>query len=212
LYKPKDTYFYKAKREGYPARSVYKLEEIDKKYRIIKRGSKILELGASPGSWLKYCLNKIGKDGHIVAIDLERPSLALTAQVDFIQEDIFKVEAASLQCNTNGLGLHAEGQQSSRQSNSFDLVLSDLAPRTSGIKEVDQARSMELAKRAIDIGGDVLKKGGDILVKLFESGDVPNLRKELSSLFSKVDLERPKAVRHGSSEIYLLGFGFRSTM
>ena len=193
MYKPKDTYFYKAKKEGYPARSVYKLEEIDKKYRLIKRGSKILELGASPGSWLKYCLNKIGEKGYIVAIDLEEPSLPLPSQVNFIRGDIFKIEARSLRAGSLG----------------FNLLLSDLAPKTSGIKEVDQARSMELAERAIDAGKEVLKKGGDILVKLFESSEVQDLRKQLSKFFSKVTLERPGAVRKGSSEIYILGLGFR---
>jgi len=218
LYKPKDTYFYKAKQEGYPARSVYKLEEIDKKYRLIKRGSKILELGASPGSWLKYCLNKIGEKGYIVAIDLEEPSprtfcqevsllskkgrgsLILPPQVDFIKGDIFKISTASLRCP------HPEYIAGPSK---FDLLLSDLAPKTSGIKEVDQARSMELAERAIDAGKEVLKKGGDILVKLFESSEVQDLRKQLSTFFSKVTLERPGAVRKGSSEIYILGLGFR---
>lgn len=192
MYKPKDTYFYKAKKEGYPARSVYKLEEIDKKYRLIKRGSKILELGASPGSWLKYCLNKIGEKGYIVAIDLEEPSLILPPQVNFIKGDILTM---SLRSRSN---LPA-----------FDLVLSDLAPKTSGIKEVDQARSMELAERAIDIGKEALKKGGDILVKLFESSEAQDLRKQLSTFFPKVTLERPGAVRKGSSEIYILGLSFR---
>ena len=193
MYKPKDTYFYKAKKEGYPARSVYKLEEIDKKYRLIKRGSKILELGASPGSWLKYCLNKIGEKGYIVAIDLEEPSLPLPSQVNFIRGDIFKIEARSLRAGSLG----------------FNLLLSDLAPKTSGIKEVDQARSMELAERAIDIGKEALKKGGDILVKLFESSEAQDLRKQLSTFFPKVTLERPGAVRKGSSEIYILGLSFR---
>ena len=192
MYKPRDAYFYKAKKEGYPARSVYKLEEIDKKYRFIKGGARILELGASPGSWLKYCLNKIGERGKILAIDMEKPSLILPPQVDFIKGDIFKISMSSLQ-----------------QFCPFDLVLSDLAPKTSGIKEVDQARSMELAGRAIDAGKEVLKKGGDILVKLFESSEVQDLRKQLSTFFSKVTLERPWAVRKGSSEIYILGLGFR---
>ncbi len=190
MYKPRDAYFYKAKREGYPARSVYKLEELDKKYGLVKKGDRILELGASPGSWLKYCLGKIGKEGYIVAVDLEEPSISLSPQVEFIKGDILEIPITS-------------------NISSFDLVLSDLAPRTSGIKDVDQARSMELAKRAIDIGKEVLKNGGGILIKVFESGEVPGLRGRLSSIFSKVVLQRPQATRKGSSEIYLLGLGFQ---
>jgi 23S rRNA (uridine2552-2'-O)-methyltransferase len=197
MYKPKDTYFHKAKREGYPARSVYKLQEIDERYKIIKKGARILELGASPGSWIKYCLKKIGKGGYILAIDLEEPSLTLPPQADFIKGDIFKINPESLR-----------GALARRQFDSFDLILSDLAPRTSGIRDVDQARSMELARRAIATGKEVLRKGGNILVKIFESNELPDLRKQLSSIFSRVILERPKAVRKGSSEIYLLGLGF----
>lgn len=197
MYKPKDTYFYKAKREGYPARSIYKLEEIDRKYKLIKKGARILDLGASPGSWMKYCLEKIGEKGCIVAVDLEDPSLPLLPQIHFIKGDIFKISPASLRVPLVS-NLPA-----------FDLILSDLAPKTSGVKEIDQMRSMELACKAIEIGKEALKKGGDILVKLFESSEARDLRKELVSFFSKVTLERPKAVRYGSSEIYLLGLGFR---
>lgn len=193
MYKPRDAYFHKAKREGYPARSVYKLEEIDKKYRLVRKGIKILELGASPGSWLKYCIEKIGKEGYILAIDLEEPSIVLLPQVDFIKGDILKIGVNRIKEKTG----------------SFDLVLSDLAPRTSGIKGVDQARSLELAQRAIDLGKEALKNGGDILIKVFESGEVTGLRGQLSSIFSKVVLQRPQATRKGSSEIYLLGLGRR---
>ena len=199
MYKPRDAYFYRAKKEGYPARSVYKLEEIDRKYHLVKKSSRILDLGASPGSWLKYCLKKIGKKEHIVAIDLEEPSLTLPPQVDFIKGDVLTMSLPDL----------ITPSSRRTQSSFFDLVLSDLAPMTSGIKEVDQARSLKLVERAIDIGKEVLKKGGNILVKIFESGEVPHLRKELSSIFYKVILERPQATRKGSSEIYILGLGFR---
>ena len=193
MYKPQDTYFHKAKREGYPARSVYKLEEIDRRHRLVKPGAKILELGASPGSWLKYCLKKIGQAGRIVAIDLEELSLALPSQVLFIKGDIFKIEVSEIK----------------KEISSFDLVLSDLAPRTSGIKEVDKARSLALARRAIEVGKNLLKEGGAILIKVFESGEITSLKNELASVFSQVKLERPEATRKGSSEIYLLGLGFR---
>lgn len=193
MYNPRDAYFHKAKREGYPARSVYKLEEIDKRHKLIKPGARILDLGASPGSWLKYCLNKIGPDGRIVAIDLEEPSLSLPAQVFFIKGDIFKIEMSEIK---NKVG-------------SFDLVLSDMAPHTSGIKETDQARSLALASRAIEIGKNLLKEGGAILVKIFESGEIAGVKNDLTSVFSKVKLERPEATRKGSREIYLLGMGFK---
>lgn len=198
MYKPKDSFYYKAKREGYPARSVYKLEEIDKKYNLIKKGAKILELGASPGSWLKYCLSKIGKGGRIVAIDLTPPSITLPPQVNFIVEDIFKIDAQYLR----------EVLSSSSACpgcETFDLILSDLAPKTSGMKEVDQARSLGLAKRAVGIARETVKKGGGILVKIFESRDAHDLKKEVSLYFSKTYIERPKATRRESSEFYLVG-------
>lgn len=193
MYKPKDTYFYRARAEGYPARSVYKLEEIDKRHRLVKPGAKILELGASPGSWLRYCLQKIGRNGAIVAIDLEEPAFSLPPQVVFIKGDVLKIKVGEIKSKTS----------------SFDLVLSDLAPHTTGIKEIDQARSIELALRAMELSKELLRENGAILVKVFESGEISSLKSELLSFFTRVKLERPQAIRKGSSEIYLLGLGFK---
>lgn len=186
----KDIYFYKAKREGYPARSVYKLEEIDRKYKLLKQGVRVLDLGASPGSWLKYCIKKIGKKGYIVGIDIVEPSFSLPEGVVFIKGDIFKIRIDEI-----------------KREGLYDLILSDMAPHTTGVKDIDQARSLALAERTVEIGKVSLKKHGDILIKVFESSEVYKLKKALASMFARVRIERPHAVRKGSSEMYLLGLG-----
>src|SRR6056297_708303 len=121
----KDHYFQKAKREDYPARSVYKLQEIEKRHKLFKPGIKVLDLGASPGSWALYAAKKIGKSGLVVALDKTEPSIAFPKQVVFVQSDIMGVDDHFVSILDN--------------KGPFDLIMSDMAPQTTGIKIRDQA-------------------------------------------------------------------------
>ena len=191
--KVKDHYFHKAKREGFAARSVYKLEEIDRRHRLIRQGMRVLELGCAPGSWLQYTLSKIGLSGHVTGVDLYPVVTGLggeqAARVRILQADVFEVEPESLL---------AGGEP-------FDLVLSDMAPGTTGIKSADAIRSAALSEHALNLALALLRPGGSVLVKVFESGALPALRKAFQANFTQVTLEKPGATRSESVEVFLLG-------
>ncbi len=190
----KDYYFQKAKKEDYPARSVYKLKEIEKRYKLFKPGIKVLDLGASPGSWALYAAKNVGKSGLVVALDKDEPAISFPRQVVFVQEDIM---------NTNGQFVCVL-----KDKGLFDLVLSDMAPQTTGIKIRDQALSYELADRAFQICRDFLVQRGRFVVKIFEGPDVPYFRSLLQQNFVKVKTVKPKSSRSGSKEIFLVGLDF----
>ena len=187
--KIKDYYFYKAKKEKYPARSVYKLEEIDKKYRLIKRKNRILDLGAVPGSWSKYCGSRVGEKGLVVGVDKGKTKIEISGNMVFIQEDVFNLDIGKLRDLTPY----------------FDIVLSDLAPATCGIKSADQTRSLELAVRAFDIAGQVLAPGGHFVCKIFQGPDMKKmLLDKIRQSFEWVKTVKPKSTRKKSFELYIV--------
>jgi 23S rRNA (uridine2552-2'-O)-methyltransferase len=188
--KVKDYYFYKAKKENYPARSVYKLEEIDKKFQLIKSGNKVLDLGAAPGSWTKYCGVKVGESGFVLGIDLQDIKLeARKNNIIFIKEDIYKITTDSLK----------------QYAPEFDLVISDMAPSTTGMREVDQARSFELARQAFLIAQKLLKKGGCFVCKIFQGADTKSLYDQVRKEFSSAKMFKPEGSRSESFETYIVG-------
>ncbi|MCZ6645293.1 MAG: RlmE family RNA methyltransferase [SAR324 cluster bacterium] len=189
--KIQDSYFHKAKREGFAARSVYKLEQIDRKRKLLRRGMRVLDLGTSPGSWLQYAARQVGAQGHVLGVDLQEPRGGLPAHARILQADVFDIPAHSL----------LQGGAP------FDVVLSDMAPRTTGVPSADAARSEELARRALALSAELLRPGGSLLVKVFQGGGLPALRKTFAAHFAKVTLEKPKASRSESVEIFLLGTG-----
>ncbi len=190
----KDYYYFKAKRENYPARSVYKLQEIDRKFSILKRGQKILELGASPGSWLLYSAKRIGKKGLILAADLNNLEIQKPRQVIFIRCDVTSPSEEFI----SELKKHSP----------FSLVLSDMAPKTTGIKVRDQALSLELAETAFYYANNYLKKGGSFIVKIFYSEDVVDFKKKMKKYFKEVKIFKPQSSRKESKEIFLIGLKF----
>ena len=141
--KIQDHYFHKAKREGYPARSVYKLQEAQNKYGFLKKGQRILDLGAAPGSWTKYASRVVGPQGKVVALDLHRLRVN-GPNIEFIKTDIFSILPEEF--------LEKFGM--------FNVVLSDMAPKTSGRKDLDHFRSLELAGRAFRNATMTLDQGG----------------------------------------------------
>jgi len=189
--KIKDHFFHKAKKDGYAARSVYKIEEIDKKYRIFRKGNKVLDLGSSPGSWLQYASKKVGNSGHVLGVDLQPVKISLPSHVKVIQADIFVLTDEELEI---------EGGQA-------DVILSDMAPKTSGIRTTDAHRSFELNKKVLNIAKDILCPEGALLLKAFQGILLDELCSEFRKMFAKVKLCKPKSSRPESVEIFILGIG-----
>ena len=186
-----DPYFRKAKREGFAARSIYKLEEIDKKRRLLRRGLRALDLGSAPGSWLQYAAAQVGAQGRVVGVDLQPITAGLPDHAATIQADIFTLTPESLA----GHGAP------------FDIILSDMAPKTTGIPSADATRSAELVLRALELSQSLLAPGGALLAKIFQGARLPEVRSAFSGVFEKVSLEKPRASRAESVEIFLLGLG-----
>ncbi len=187
-----DQYFQKAKREGYVARSAYKILEINDKKRIIRRGDRVLDLGCSPGSWIQVAVELTGSKGSVVGIDLNRVRAEFGPNVRTIEGDAFQVDPAEL--------LGDEGR--------FDVIISDMAPNTAGDLS-DHFRSIELCDHVLDLVPAVLKSGGALVMKVFEGEAYPDLLKRSQSLFRGVKGFKPKATRDVSREMYVIGTGYR---
>ncbi len=227
-----DFYTQKAKNEGYPARSVYKLQEIDRKFNVFKESDSALDLGAAPGSWLLYISKKVGLKGRVIGVDIEDLKVNLPANSVFIKKNVFDddffdilircchPEASSDEpkdltrsvalSETKGLvestkeilRLDASGRRLAPSI--FNVVVSDLAPRTSGLHEKDVADCLDLAQRAFEIACQALEVGGDFVCKIFEGTDVDEFVREVEKNFKIVKRYRPQAVRRGSREFYLI--------
>ena len=184
-----DHYTQRAKEEKWLARSVYKLEEIDRKQRLIKNGDRVMDLGCYPGSWSQYVLKRVGKEGEVIGVDLFSPRKISAPNYKFIKGDILDIETELLLKETDGM----------------DLLLSDMAPKTTGNNITDCARSLELANKALDVAIALLRKNRNFLCKVFEGEDFGEVKKRVLKHFEQVRLIRPSAVRKRSREIYLLG-------
>jgi 23S rRNA (uridine2552-2'-O)-methyltransferase len=193
-YNRKDFYFHKAKKEDFAARSIFKLEEIDQKLRLIRGGDTILDLGAAPGSWSQYCAKKVGAQGRVLGIDLQEIEITLP-NACFVKADLRDAELERI-VRESGFSIP------------FNLVISDMAPKTTGIRSTDQARSLELCQLALDTAHRMLKPGGHFICKLFHSEDFDSFRKQLLKSFKKVEAIRPKSTRKESKEIFLVGIGY----
>ncbi len=188
-----DEYVKKAQKEGYRARAVYKLLEIDEKDRLLKPGMTVVDLGAAPGSWSEVAAQRVGNKGRVFALDI-LPMDSLPG-VTFIQGD-FREEAPY-----NALLEALNGAQ-------VDLVMSDMAPNISGMKAVDQPRAMYLAELALELARKVLRPGGDLLIKVFNGEGLDAFKQELRKDFDRLIVRKPRASRPRSAEIYLLARGY----
>lgn len=186
-----DPFTKKAKRENYEARSIYKLEEIDRRERVMNGVTNVLDLGAAPGSWTQYCLKQIPRNGKVIAVDLS-PMGFTHPQVVFLQNPIEELDLNSV------IG-----------SISIDLVLSDMAPKTTGVHDTDVARSFELASLALDCAKRFLKPGGTFIVKLFMGESFEEYRALLRACFDQVRILRPESTRKHSREIFFVAKGFK---
>ena len=184
-----DHYGKKAKSAGFAARSVYKLEEIQKRFQIIPRNGRVLDLGCSPGSWSNYVKRVGGADTHLVGIDLtEVPGFLGRQFVD----SVFDV---SLEALREALGGAA------------DFVMSDMAPATTGNRFTDHVRQIELAEQARVLASELLSPGGNFIVKVFEGEDAQGLVERIRQDYTKTKRVKPKAVRKESVEFFVLGMG-----
>ncbi len=190
----RDQYVKQARQSHYRSRAVYKLQEIDQKDKLIKPGSCVVDLGSAPGSWSQYVSERIGTNGHVIAVDIL--PMDLIEGVEFIQGD-FTEEVIEKAC------LDQVGGRT------VDLVISDMAPNLTGIRTTDQARSMALAELVYDFCRKVLKPGGDLLIKLFEGAGTQEYRQLLKEHFSKVMTRKPGASRDKSREFYVLARSYR---
>jgi len=191
--RPQDHFGERAKREGYPARSVYKLQEIDRRVQLLRRGQRVLDLGASPGSWTQYAAQKVEREGRVVGIDLNPARIALPPHVTFQTLDIFKLDVQS----ELGAGM-------------FDVVLSDMAPHTSGQRHRDQYGSYELYVRALEIASQVLVPGGSFVGKIFQGPEMEDARNQTRAHFDSVRIIKPDASRSESFEIFIVGLGAKT--
>jgi 23S rRNA (uridine2552-2'-O)-methyltransferase len=193
--KYQDHFSKQARRDNYPARSVYKLKEMDKKFKLLGPGLKVLDLGAAPGSWSLYLAQKVGERGRILAVDLNVPDLDFPEQVDFVQGDVFDQDS--------------QAAARIRDNAPFDLVVSDMAPKTTGIKFTDQARSFNLAMEALNMAKLHLTIRGGFVVKILEGPDIQELQREMKAVLKKVKHFKPRSSRAESKEIFLVGQDFQ---
>jgi 23S rRNA (uridine2552-2'-O)-methyltransferase len=187
-YKGADRFTVAAKQQGYPARSVFKLEEIDRRIRLLKQGMHVLDLGAAPGSWMLYTAQKVGRNGKVLAVDLQEITVPVPENTTVIQGDALSLE-------NEALAMYAP----------YDVVLSDMAPNTTGNRIGDQTRSFELFMRALAVAEKLLKPGGSFVGKIFMGEDFPNAKKELKRIFGEERALRPEGVRTTSFELFLVG-------
>jgi 23S rRNA (uridine2552-2'-O)-methyltransferase len=193
-YTSRDHYFHRAKKEHYLARAVYKLEEIQKKYKLIRAGDRVLDLGAFPGSWLQLSSVIIGPSGRALGVDIKKLEHQFPRHVTTLERDIF--EADVLDELASGYG-------------PFDVVMSDMAPSTSGVRVADSARSALLVERAMEIARHTLKPGGHFLAKIFQGSEFHELLAEVKKQFEWVKVVKPDASRKTSREIYILAMRFK---
>ena len=195
-FKVKDHYFNKAKQENYLARSIYKLEEIDQKYKVLKKGDLVVDFGYYPGSWIQYTSKVIGESGRVVGIDIQEVNKKLTgiSNVRVYQKDIFNI--------SNLTQLDVEDK--------FDVVLSDMAPSTTGVQSLDQIRSLNLVESVFGLLPQFLKIGGNFVIKVFDSQDAQNYLKDQKKRFSDFSYLKPKSTRSVSKEFFVIGKQFKA--
>jgi len=190
----RDQFHRLAKQKGYRSRASFKLFQVTKRYRFIKRGDRVLDLGAAPGGWLQAARKVVGAEGYVLGVDKDPiedlPYQNVTAFVtDVSQSDVIeRIQSVS------GLA--------------FDVVVSDLSPNISGVWEVDHARQMELARTALRIARVILRPAGNMLVKIFQGSELKEFQLEMKSSFSTLRIVKPPASRPESAELYFLGLGF----
>jgi 23S rRNA (uridine2552-2'-O)-methyltransferase len=193
-YKPRDRYYRRAKQEGYRSRAAYKLLELQQRYRILHLGDAVVDLGAAPGGWLQVAAELVGPQGSVVGIDLQAVEPLPQRNVTVLHADVRSEEIPT--------------RIKALLGRPADCVISDMAPKLSGIRDADTARCLELNRLALAIAVDLLRQGGSLLIKSFISDDLHAFTAEIKRHFAAVQRTRPEATRQGSSEFYFFANGF----
>lgn len=191
-FNPHDKYFKRAKEAGYRARSVFKLEGIQKRFNLIKPGMKVLDLGSAPGSFLQYLGQQVGEKGMVVGLDLQKIEPFPEKHIQAFEADIFD------EVLMDRILDHLQLQQ-------FDLITSDLAPKTTGIPFVDGSASLELNLQVLHLAKRYLKKNGSVVMKILSGFNEGDLIGQARKLFKQVKKYRPEAIRKSSHESYVIG-------
>ena len=195
-YKVRDKYFHRAKDQGYRARSAFKLQEIQRKFRLIKRGDTVVDLGAAPGSFMQVIAELVGEEGRVIGIDLQDMIPFEEANMWTMKGDIYESEAVLNAFKKAGF----EG---------VDVVTSDLAPKTTGIRDIDQGASAELTDQACFLATKLLKPGGHFVGKVFEGQDMHWLLRRVKRRFKTVKVFKPNACRDRSFEKYIVAMNLK---
>lgn len=186
-----DAAYQRAKKDNYAARAVYKLEEIDRRFHILRPGARVLDLGCWPGSWMQYTADRVTETGYVLGLDLRPVQLSFPAHVEHQVADVFEWAPAP-------------------DLAAFDVVLSDMAPHTTGDRHTDVVRSEALAERALDIACMVLRPGGHLVAKVFQGGGFGDLLRRFRTSFQECRPYHAKSSRVSSTEQYLCGRGLRA--
>lgn len=191
-YQVQDKYFQMAKDRGYRARSAFKLLEVQEKFHILKHGNTVVDLGAAPGSFMQVIEEIVGPQGKVIGFDLQEIDGFEAKNISTYVTDIFEMEEVLK---------HVPGK--------VDVVTSDIAPNTSGIKDLDTGRSFDLAEQAFFIACEILKPGGHFMTKIFQGEDFPKLIHQAKKRFKNVSAYKPNACRDRSYETYIVAKGFK---
>lgn len=186
-----DHYTRQARKDNYPARSVYKLQEIQKRYRLLRPGSRVLDLGCAPGAWLKYAAQAVGSQGTVLGLDLKPVKMALPDNTQVVVADIFDLP----------------GEVSDMLRRGFHCIISDMAPSTTGHRDVDAARSLNLCESALDVAESHLLAGGGFVCKIFQGPDSAGFIESVKHQFQRCHIYKPQSSRKASREIFVIGKG-----
>ncbi len=190
-----EEYYKKAKKEEYRSRASFKLKQLNRKFKIIKTGDSVVDLGAAPGGWSQVALELVGEDGLVVAVDLNRVK-------PFPEENFWSIKGDFTQKDTlDEIERTLLGKA--------QVIISDASPQLSGIKDLDQLRSIDLAQSVLKISESILKYKGNIIIKVFQGEGYPELLKEIKQTFQTVRTTKPPSSKKKSGEMYVVGRGFR---
>lgn len=189
--RPQDHFGRRAQHEGFLARSIYKLQEIDERVKLLHRGQRVLDLGAAPGSWSQYAADRVGLEGRVVGVDIAPIKSGALPNTVYLLLDVN--------------ALTPELLREAGSPEAFDVVLTDMAPKTTGARVRDQFLSYELYLRALTLTDTLLVKGGSFAGKIFQGAEMEDARRATAERFEQVKIVKPKASRSESYEIFLVG-------
>lgn len=201
-YQKQDRFFKKAKQDRFVARSVYKLDELDRRYRLFKKDPVVIDLGCAPGSWLQYLSERVGRKGLAIGYDRVVVEAALGPRVRAYVADVASLDPERIRRDIACLSEELGGANAPK----VDAVISDMAPKLTGIRDADQAKSVEIVGQAFRLARGLLNpEQGVFVAKLFQGRDTDGLVSEVKGAFREVKLLKPEATRDGSREVFVLG-------